>query len=240
MADHILERTSESEQMYLITIASLIEGGLPEPIPLSAIAQELSVLPVSVNQMVRKLEKCGLLHYSPYKGVELTPQGRQIAVRTLRNRRLWEVFLVEQLNLPVDEADQLACTMEHITSDEIAHRLSIHLGEPTTSPSGKRIPQADSELEIKNWIQMKDLDVGSRAQITQIKSGPSVQSFLHEQGILPGTNVIIKAIGKNGTRLITVNGGFVQLAEEITADILIDRSTSINTSVQDSSSKSNH
>ena len=59
MSNHNHKEISESEQMYLLTIARLIEGGQPEPISLSDIAKELSVLPVSVNQMVRKLEGAG-------------------------------------------------------------------------------------------------------------------------------------------------------------------------------------
>ena len=92
MSDHNYEAISESEQMYLITIARLIENGQSEPIPLSDIAKQMSVLPVSVNQMVRKLEGSGFLDYLPYKGVEFTNLGKEIAFRTLRNRRLWEVF----------------------------------------------------------------------------------------------------------------------------------------------------
>ena len=230
MAYHNSANTSESEQMYLITIASLIEDGLAEPIPLSTIAQEMSVLPVSVNQMVRKLEEAGLLHYLPYKGVELTPQGRQIARRTLRNRRLWEVFLVEQINLPIAEADAMACTMEHVTTNEVAQRLSILLGEPTVSPGGKRIPPTEGEQEIQDWIPLKDLEVGSMGQITQIQSQPSEKSFLYEQGLRPGANVIVNAIGKNGSRLIGIEEGFVQLSRELTGEILISMSTPNQTS----------
>ena len=221
MADHIKERTSESEQMYLITIATLIEDGHPEPIPLSAIAQEMAVLPVSVNQMVRKLAGAGLLEYQPYKGVELTSRGRQIATRTLRNRRLWEVFLVEQLNIPIDEADELACTMEHVTTDEIAQRLSILLGEPRVSPGGKRILPVESEQGIQDWVPLKDLEVGSVGQITQIQSQPPVKSFLNEQGIRPGTIVTVNGIGKNGSRLITTKVGFIQLSEVLAGVIMI-------------------
>jgi DtxR family Mn-dependent transcriptional regulator len=235
MADHIIESTSESEQMYLITIASLIEDGLAEPIPLNAIAQEMSVLPVSVNQMVRKLEGAGLLHYSPYKGVELTPQGRQIARRTLRNRRLWEVFLVEQLNLPIAEADAMACTMEHVTTNEVAQRLSILLGEPTVSPGGKRIPPTEGEQEIQDWIPLKDLEVGSMGQIAQVQSQPDAKSFLLEQGLRPGATVSIKAIGKNRSRLVQIADGFVQLSEGLAGEILILMSTPDQTSSPENS-----
>ena len=70
---------SESEQMYLVTIRKICEHCDEIPIPISQIADELAVLPVSVNQMVKKLEESGWVTYIPYKGVELTAEGRKIS-----------------------------------------------------------------------------------------------------------------------------------------------------------------
>ena len=140
MPNHISEPISESEQMYLITIARSMEEGGPEPLPLSYIAQTLSLQPVSVNQMVRKLEGEGLVHYHPYKGVELTTKGQEIAFRTLRNRRLWQLFLVNQLEVSLEEADVMACDLEHVTPDDIAERLSKYLDDPAVGPGGQPIP----------------------------------------------------------------------------------------------------
>ena len=103
---------SESEQMYLITTAMLIEDGMEQPVPLPALAQARSIMPASVNQMVRKLADEGLVTYIPYKGIVLTPAGTNIATRILRYRRLWEVFLVKKLKLALAPADQLACRLE--------------------------------------------------------------------------------------------------------------------------------
>jgi MarR-like DNA-binding transcriptional regulator SgrR of sgrS sRNA len=58
---------SDSMQMYLVTIARLREH--QDPVPLSKLAEALSVSPVSVNEMCRKLQEQGLLVYQPYKGV---------------------------------------------------------------------------------------------------------------------------------------------------------------------------
>ena len=66
---------SEAEEMYLIALARLGEQGVQGPVPLAQLAQELSVLPVSANQMVHKLKQEGILDYVPYKGVELKPEG---------------------------------------------------------------------------------------------------------------------------------------------------------------------
>ena len=230
MEYHKLETSSESEQMYLITIARLIEDGCPEPIPLSEIAKQMSVLPVSVNQMVRKLEGAGLLRYLPYKGVELTPQGVGIASRTLRNRRLWEVFLVDHLKLSLENADAMACTIEHITTDEIALRLSGFLGEPTISPGGHPIPGLDGEQSIHNWVPLINLTVGKGGEIANIETQPAVYMYLNEQGLRRGVEVTIEAIGANGSRLVEVEGEFVELSESIAKAIWMVRSKPIKIS----------
>lgn len=221
MERHNFEGSSESEQMYLITIAKLVEDGSPFPVSLSEIAKELSIQPVSVNQMVRKLEGDGLLQYYPYKGVELTDKGRSIASRTLRSRRLWEVFLVDQLHLSFEEADTIACTMEHITTDEIASRLSQLLGEPEFSPDGRPIPQPHDEPIIRDWVPLTHLEVGMRGQIVKIESNASASRFLNQEGIRAGLKITLKAIGSHGSRLVDPGNGFVELSEELSQAIWI-------------------
>ena len=82
------ESITESTEMYLLRIALLSEEG--DPVPISQLAEELDISPVSTNQMCRKLEEKDLVEYQPYKGVTLTLQGEVIALRVLRKRRLWE------------------------------------------------------------------------------------------------------------------------------------------------------
>ncbi len=132
---------SESEQMYLVTIRKICETCTDTPIPIPQLAEELSVLPVSVNQMVKKLAEAGYVEYIPYKGVELTAEGRAISTRVLRHRRLWEVFLVKDLQMTLDQANDLTCRLEHITTEEVAQRLSSFLGDPTVCFHGSPIYQ---------------------------------------------------------------------------------------------------
>jgi DtxR family Mn-dependent transcriptional regulator len=215
MSDLISEPISESEQMYLITIARSIEDGGPEPLPLSYIAQKMSLQSVSVNQMVRKLEAEGLVHYHPYKGVELTTLGQAAAERTLRNRRLWEVFLVNQINVPLEEADAMACDLEHVTPDNIAQRLSKYLDDPAIGPGGQPIPKIDGDQFKPVGFPLSQLEVGMSAQIVDVNAEPAIARFLAGEGLRPGAEISLVAVGAHGTRLLAVDQGYV----EITADI---------------------
>ncbi|MFH1636200.1 MAG: hypothetical protein ABIG63_19605 [Chloroflexota bacterium] len=66
MPSHVIKEMSENEQMYLVMIARLQEEGHENPVALSELANALSVLPVSVNQMIHKMDGSGLVKYYPY------------------------------------------------------------------------------------------------------------------------------------------------------------------------------
>lgn len=219
MSDHISESISESEQMYLITIARSLEEGGPEPLPLSHIAQTLSLQPVSVNQMVRKLEGEGLVHYHPYKGVELSTKGRAIAFRTLRNRRLWQLFLVDQLEVSLDEADVMACDLEHITPDDIAERLFKYLNDPVTGPGGQPIPSWDGNMSTPRGMALSHLDVGTRAKIIELNTRAGITRFLSGEGIRPGAEITLVAAGAQGNYLLSVDQDYVEIAADLADSI---------------------
>ena len=67
---------SESLKMYSSTIMRLRQSRV-EPVPLSSLADALSIASVSANEMFRKLQEQGLVVYRPYKGVTLTESGER-------------------------------------------------------------------------------------------------------------------------------------------------------------------
>ena len=50
----------------------------------SDIAAMLEVAPPSVSGMVKRLSETGLIEHVPYRGVQLTSQGRRAALRMIR------------------------------------------------------------------------------------------------------------------------------------------------------------
>lgn len=206
---------SESEEMYLVTLSMLVEVGAEAPIPVSQLANELGIQPVSVNQMIRKLTEAGLVSYEPYKGVGLTAEGERMALRILRHRRLWEVFLVEYLKMPLPEASDLACRMEHIIPDEAAGRLATFLGEPPISPHGKRIPQLTPTESLSSDILLSQLKINQQSQITRIDADSAVQNFLSTEGLKAGVTVTVIGIGNSGAILVSADECSVYLAENV-------------------------
>ncbi len=222
MPSHIQGKMSENEQMYLVTIAKLQNEGHESPVALSELANALSVLPVSVNQMIRKLEESGLVKYYPYKGVEFTPSGQQFVRRILRYRRLWEVFLVTHLQMELEDADALACRIEHATTDDVANRLAFFLDNPTVCFHGYPIQQTDDELiALPKGIPLEKLNLGQSSPVMQINANSLTTSFLAGEGILPGVRVSALAIGSRGDMLLETENGRAHLSAEMIAVIIV-------------------
>ncbi len=214
MTDHISDVTSESEQMYLLTIARMAERDAHEPVPINLIAEKLNLQPVSVHQMVHKLEQNGLVSYYPYKGVLLTSAGRDIAYTFLRFHRLWEVFLTDHLGFSAAEASDIACDLEHASSEELAKRLEHYLKSPKSSPTGKPIPTSTPEERYFKRLPVGELSPGRKGVVLQIEADDSIRSFLQSEGIIPGAVLTLLGTGSTGI-LLEVSGRTIRLGQQI-------------------------
>lgn len=130
------------------------------------IAGELSTKAASVTDMLRKLAEKGLINYEKYKGVTLTPQGRDIAVSIIRKHRLWEVFLCSQLHFRWDEVHEVAEQLEHIQSEKLIDKLDEFLGFPKSDPHGDPIPNKKGEFPKDKQISVADAQEGTQYTIT--------------------------------------------------------------------------
>jgi DtxR family Mn-dependent transcriptional regulator len=207
--------------MYLLRTALLQRDG--QPVPLTQLAQELAVSPVSANEMCRKLMSEGLLTYTPYKGVTLTADGDRLAQRILRRRRLWEVFLVNQLHLAPDEADALACRLEHVTPDDVADRLAAFLDHPTHSPQHEPIPPGDDNVPALQTCSLLSLSVGECAQIANVSADPLTTDFLRTQGLAPGALITVQAVAADGALLLDLAGRPLGITRSVAQGLTVVR-----------------
>ncbi len=213
--------TSESEEMYLIHIAMAGEDGVQGPVGLSRLAEMLSLSPISVNQMVKKLVGRGLVVYLPYKGVELTGSGREIADQVLRRRRLWALFLADQLGLTPARADAIACDLEHITPPDLADRLADLLGDPVTGPEGRPIPHSGRPVSVPAQVLLSELPVGGQGIVAGVEGSSATRSFLTKEGLVPGSTVKMLALAEDGDCLVQVGAADVHLAGRLAGDIVV-------------------
>lgn len=221
MAHHNL--TSESIEMYLLRVALLQQGDQPVPVP--QLAQELSISPVSANEMCKKLTEKGLITYEPYKGVTLTADGESLARRVLRHRRLWEVFFVEKLDLEPLEAEEIACRFEHVTPELLAERLDNFLGHPAFSPQNEPIPAGNVSPLSRPTQPLTALSAGMCGQVVTLEGDKTTQEFLRHQGLLPGVVAEVLAMADDGL-LIQLADHRLSLTQAVAELVLVTISNS--------------
>jgi DtxR family transcriptional regulator, Mn-dependent transcriptional regulator len=210
---------SESIEMYLLRVALLQKDDRPVPVPL--LAQELSISPVSANEMCRKLAEKGLIEYEPYKGVILTIQGERLARRILRYRWLWELFFVEKLRLEPKEAEAIACRFEHVTPEALAEQLASFLGNPTLSSQNEPIPPSSLVATKQSARPLTTLIVGERGQIAGVRADEISKAFLRRQGLSPGVVIEVLSVAADGSLLLETSGQRLCLARTLASKVEI-------------------
>src|SRR5207249_2433456 len=153
----------------------------------SDIAAMLDVSPPSVSGMVKRLSETGLIEHVPYRGVQLTAQGRRAALRMIRRHRVLEVYLSQQLGYDWDGVHTEAERLEHAVSDELIERMAKALGDPQYDPHGAPIPTAAGEIEEADLTSLADARVGAVLELRQVRTDdPARLRYLAEQGLVPG------------------------------------------------------
>ena len=154
-----------------------------------ALAEALGVSPGTATGAVKKLAGHGYVDHVPYRGVELTPAGRRLAVAAIRRHRIVERFLSDMLGYAWNEADRLAGAFEHDLPQEVEDRLFVALNRPATCPHGFPIPDRDV-TDIPEMPPLYSLAAGDVAEVAVPGStDPEVVEFLETLGLRPGVEV---------------------------------------------------
>lgn len=189
----------DTTEMYLRTLFELAEEGTP---PLRArIAERLGQSGPTVSQTVARMERDGLLTLLPDRSIELSPRGREAAVRVMRKHRLAECLLIDVIGLPWADVHDEACRWEHVMSDAVERRLVELLGHPRVSPFGNPIPGlaelGDDESDPGEWHALSGelTDTGRDVVVLriaeQVQGDAGLMASLDSAGVRPGVAVTV-------------------------------------------------
>ncbi len=87
------------------------------------IAEQMSVQRASVTGALKALAGRGLINYSPYSFITLTPSGRDIAREVIHRHKVLKEFFANTLQLGVEDAEANACRIEHAIDPTATERL---------------------------------------------------------------------------------------------------------------------
>jgi len=72
---------------------------------------------------LRALSKKGLINYSPYEAITLTPKGKEVAEDVIFRHDALKRFFIEVLTIEESIAEEGACKIEHAAPPEIIARM---------------------------------------------------------------------------------------------------------------------
>jgi manganese/zinc/iron transport system permease protein len=91
---------------------------------------------------LRQLRRRGAVHDVGPGRVALTERGRADAESLVRTHRLWEAYLVENFQLPLDHLHDPAERIEHFIGPALQQQLAESLPKADIDPHGREIPPA--------------------------------------------------------------------------------------------------
>lgn len=214
-----------TEENYLKAIHFLSQGS-EKGATTNAIAERLETKAASVSDMLKKLSDKNLLIYKKYQGVKLTPEGKEVAIRTVRKHRLWEVFLVDKLGFGWEEVHEIAEQLEHIQSIKLTDRLDTYLGHPKYDPHGDPIPDKDGNFPKRSETVLEDCLPLSSVILKGVKdTSPEFLRYLEKLGIGLGANIdIMEKEVFDGSMKVRINhDGTASLSATVCSNLYVNK-----------------
>jgi DtxR family Mn-dependent transcriptional regulator len=220
----------DTTEMYLRTIYELVEEGI---VPLRArIAERLHQSGPTVSQTVARMERDGLLTVQGDRHLELTEEGRGLAVRVMRKHRLAERLLTDVIGLDWELVHAEACRWEHVMSETVERRLLELLDHPTESPYGNPIPGLgelghsrtgegfmDGVQSLASAAASTEGRVHVRRISEEMQKDESLMSALRRAGALPDKTVTV--VGTEHGVLVGSSGETAEIDLEAAEHIFV-------------------
>lgn len=97
------------------------------------ISRRLGVGRSSVTDALKALAEKNLVNYGRYDVISLTPEGEKTAKDIISKHNIIYSFLTEVLNVSHEEANENACRIEHVISQNVADSFKNFMGKAKKS-----------------------------------------------------------------------------------------------------------
>jgi DtxR family Mn-dependent transcriptional regulator len=212
-----------SKENYLKTLYTQ-DKSTEASVTTSQIAEKLNVTNAATSEMAKKLSNAGLVNYQRYKGVELTTKGKKVALNVLRRHRLWELFLMEVLNLTWDEVHDEAELLEHQTSERLIDKIDEFLNFPTFDPHGSPIPQKNGELpKMPELVSLTNAIEGSTYCVARVSDRNSeLIKYFSKIGLILNKKIkIVEFLTFDNSVVIELDGAETTISEKTARSIFL-------------------
>ena len=207
---------------YSETVYELAEDGVE--VIQARIAERLDVSRPAVSEMIRRMQREGLVQVDDTAHISLTDEGEQIATTVVRRHRLAERFLTDVLKLSWADAHHEAGRWEHVISPVVERAMMDLLDDPNTCPHGNPIPGSD--YTAPSGAQPLAA-VGLAGSFTveripeELEFEPGQLEFLEQSGLMPGRSGKVMSVSPDGTATVEMHEGTVGVSAYTAERILV-------------------
>jgi DtxR family Mn-dependent transcriptional regulator len=189
----------------------------------SRVAEMLGVSRASAGEMLKRLEREGLIERGEHKEALLTPAGRERAEKVVRKHRIIERLLTDFMGYTAAEAHVHADALGDTFTDEMVERIDTRLGNPERCPHGWPVDPSVEQAENQELAPLSDLAAGSRATIVRLaEHDGELLHWFYDQGLVPGRELEVRdAQPAAGHVTVRLNGTERAIGEKAAAGLFV-------------------
>lgn len=197
-------------ESYLEAVFELEEIG--ERVTQARLARWFRVSPPATAEVVKRMEKLGLLHFADDRTIVLSDDGRERASDEAIRHRTIERYLVDVLGVPWHLADDEVRKMEPGVSDVVFGLMRTAIEGAERCPHGNPIPGTPTAAQpIDDLLPLDACEEGTRVRIDRILEDLELDldtlRYLESHELLPGAE--LELVGKAASGDVTVRRGGV-------------------------------
>jgi DtxR family Mn-dependent transcriptional regulator len=187
----------------------------------------LGVSRASAGEMLKRLEKEGLVRRGEHKEALLTPAGRERAERVVRKHRIVERLLTDFMGYTAAEAHVYADEIGETFSDDMVERMEEKLGNPDRCPHGWPVDPAFEQAENSELAPLAALDAPAKATIVRLaEHDGELLHWFYDEGLVPGTKLELQeAQPAAGQFTVKVKGREQAISEKAAAGLFVRPAT---------------
>jgi DtxR family transcriptional regulator, Mn-dependent transcriptional regulator len=157
------------------------------------VAEMLGVSRASAGEMLKRLEREGLIERGEQKEALLTSKGRKRAERVVRRHRIIERLLTDFMGYSAAEAHVHADALGDTFTDEMVERIEEKLGSPERCPHGWPVDPAVEQAENRDLAPLAELEPGRRATIVRLaEHDGDLLHWFYDEGLVPGQEIELR------------------------------------------------
>ena len=191
---HSVDEYLETIYFLAFPIGEYAPPGTRNPTLAARVAEMLGVSRASAGEMLKRLERDGLVRRGEHKEAILTRKGRARAEKVVRKHRIIERLLTDFMGYTAAEAHVHADELGDTFSDEMIERVAERLGHPDRCPHGWPVDPDFEQAENEELKALAELEAGDRATIVRLaEHDGDLLHWFYDQGFEPGRKLQMKA-----------------------------------------------